>query len=564
MTGERLEKTLLVGLDAACWEYLNPLLESGRLPTIRKLMDSGHWGVLNSTMPAMTPAAWSTLITGKNPGKHGVFEMLRRNPGSYDFSPVSATIRQGAPFWKYLNDAGIRVGLINVPYTHPPAPVNGFMLCGFGTPDTVRDLTWPPEALAWAESRFGPFEPTVSSELLQSGAPKEILAAEIGHQAHLIEIGLGLAERYPVDVLAINLMLTDHANHKMPRMELVDEAYVRADADLEALLNGFKPDNILLISDHGSSRLKGDFLLNVWLRDRGYCIHQANDRTQQKGALGWILNQWFHEHLGWSGWPVKVLRRLIRTFVPVLPRGLQSRFWNRIEKAIPFAEFHVRMSTTLDFSRTPVFPGSLYSGVLYFNVADRDPGGVVPAEKAKTLASEIKSGLSEILEPDTGNPLFKNVFSPDEVYHGAAAGRAPDLIVDAYGSAWNVRVRQYAAFKGKQHGRYFVTFDRKRDFGWHSPAGIFIFSGPAFRSGPADSPGRLMDVTATLLHLYDVPLPADWDSRVLLDTLAPELSRRPVREQPGDVDQDAVHENTLSDKDAEALVRHLKALGYLD
>jgi predicted AlkP superfamily phosphohydrolase/phosphomutase len=218
------KKTLLIGLDAACWDYLDPLLQADRLPALRKIIDAGNGGILKSTLPAMTPTAWSTLITGKNPGKHGVFEMMWRKPGGYDFVPTSAGSRQGTPFWKYLNDAGIRVGLVNIPFTHPPTPVDGFMLCGFGAPETARDLTWPPEALEWVDNGAEPYRPAVSTELLRSGRPEKILEAEVRHQAHVIEIGLALAEKRPVDVLAINFMLTDHANHKMPRADLLDEA----------------------------------------------------------------------------------------------------------------------------------------------------------------------------------------------------------------------------------------------------------------------------------------------------------------------------------------------------
>jgi predicted AlkP superfamily phosphohydrolase/phosphomutase len=490
--------------------------------------------------------------------------MLWRKPGDYGFKPTNAPIRQGTPFWQYLNDAGVRVGLVNIPFTHPPASIQGFILCGFGTPGPVRDLTWPPEALKWMESQFGPYKPVVSTEVLRSGQPEEILAAEKRHQAYLVEAGAALAEKYQVDVLAINLMLTDHANHKMPTMELVQEAYLQSDADIETLISSFQPDNVMLISDHGSSRLKGDFLLNIWLREHGYCVYQENTPAQQEGALSWILKQWFHDHMGRSGRSEKVLRRLIRVVLPRLPKEVQRRFWVKIENAIPFAESHMRLSTKPDFSRTAIFPGSLYSGLLYFNVSNREPSGVIPAHERKALASKLKDELSKIQEPDTGERLFTNVFSSDELYYGPAAGHAPDVIVDAYWSRWNIRTRQPAPHKGKQYGRYFVTFDQNRDYGWHSPDGVFVFSGPAIRPGRAAHDGHLMDVPATLLHIYDVPLPNDWDGRVLLEILAPELSQRPIRTQPGDAEPKAFEENVYSTEEADSMISHLRALGYLD
>lgn len=558
-----MEKTLLVGLDAACWEYLDPLLQAGRLPTLQKLINEGAWGVLNSTMPAWTPTAWSSIVTAKNPGKHGVYDMLWHKPGDYELRPVNANIRRGSPFWKYLNDAGIRVGLVNVPFVHPPAPVEGFMVCGFGTPDLVRDLTWPSEALAWIEERFGTYVPVVPTELLRSGKVQEILATETSHQDRLVGIANGLADQYAVDVLVINLMLTDHANHKMPDMALVQEAYVQSDADLATLLDTFKPDNVLLISDHGSSRLKGDFLLNVWLREHGYCVYLENNPAQRQSALHWVLKQWFNDHFGLTGRLEWFLRRSLRVILPRLPKSLQKRFWAMVEKAIPFAEAHIQYSKKLDYSRTAVFPSSLYSGLLYLNLSSRESNGMISVEERKTLIAKLKAELSQIKDPDTGTPLFANVFSSDELFHGAATVSAPDIVLDAFRSQWNIRTLQPAPFKGKQHSRYFVTFDQKRDYGWHSPDGVFVFTGPAFQPGHVEKPGLLMDIPATLLYLYDIPLPEDWDGQVLLDLLTPDLRARPIRTQAGDQESEGVAETNLSDAEADALVEHLRALGYL-
>jgi predicted AlkP superfamily phosphohydrolase/phosphomutase len=322
---------------------------------------------------------------------------------------------------------------------------------------------------------------------------------------------------------------------------------------------------VLLLSDHGSSRLKGDFLLNVWLREHGYCVYHENTPAQQKAAFSWILEQWLQNHKGWSGRPEKLLRRLIRVVLPRLPQEVQRQFWARIERAIPFAESHMLLSSKPDFSRTAIFPGSLYSGLLYFNVSNREPSGVIPANEKRELVSKLKNELSKIQEPDTGKQLFTNVFSSDELYHGPVAGHAPDLVVDAYRSQWNIRTRQPAAHKGKQHGRYFVTFDQHRDFGWHSPDGVFVFSGPAIQPGAAANDSVLMDVPATLLHIYDVPLPKDWDGRVLLELLAPDLNQRPSRTQPGDAEElEAVNENAYSLEEADSMLSHLRALGYLD
>jgi predicted AlkP superfamily phosphohydrolase/phosphomutase len=180
------------------------------------------------------------------------------------------------------------------------------------------------------------------------------------------------------------------------------------------------------------------------------------------------------------------------------------------------------------------------------------------------LVDRLKDELSEIKEPDTGERLFTNIFRSDELYSGPVAGYAPDVILDAYGSQWNIRTRQPAPHKGRQHSRYFITFDQNRDYGWHSPDGVFVFSGRAVQPSQTAHAGHVMDVPATLLHIYDVPVPEDWDGRVMFDLLAPELSRRPLRMQPGDAGLKPLAENAYSSEEADLVVNHLRALGYLD
>lgn len=560
-----MKKTLLVGLDAACWEYLEPLLEAGRMPALQRLMEAGCYGTLGSTMPPWTPAAWATLVTGKNPGRHGIFDMLWRRPGSYDFLPTDGRLRRGTPFWQRLNEQGIRVGLVNVPFTYPPQPLNGFVVAGFGTPASATDVTYPPELRATIGQKYETYEPAVAADFLQSAPPAAILETEIEHQARQVEISLLFSQQFQVDVLVINLMLTDHANHKMPDRAQVAEAYAHADSHLDRLLSAFGPDNVMLISDHGSNRLKGDFLLNAWLRDQGYLVQARQAPAERSAALNWILLQWLHHHRGWSGLPEKVLRRLLRALFFRLPAAGQQKIWDHLNQIIPFAREHVLLSNEPDYEKTRLFPASVYSGLLYLNVAGREPSGQVPAGEQAGLAAEIAARLGEIRDPETGEPLFSKIYTGRELYSGPALAHAPDLIIDSYDSGWNIRTSKHIPAPECARDRYFVAAaGNRRDFGWHSRDGMFVFAGPDFCVGPTAVAGQLTDIPATLLHLYDVPIPDDYDGRVLSELLTEPLSRRPVRRQPGDGDTPELLHEPYTNEEAEELVGHLRALGYLD
>jgi predicted AlkP superfamily phosphohydrolase/phosphomutase len=468
------------------------------------------------------------------------------------------------PFWRRLNACGLSVGLVNVPFTYPLEPLDGFVVAGFGTPGSASEIAYPPEALSWIRKRWNDFEPAVDAAFLQTAPPDEILAREGAHQSRQVQIAIELADRYDVDVLVINLMLPDHANHKMPKMEQVQEAYCQTDADLAVLIDGFRPDNVMLLSDHGSSRLKGDFLLDGWLRDQGYYVQEANNAEERSAALNWLLVQWLQRERGWSGLGEKIFRRLVRESLFRLPGWVQKRFWQRMESVFPFAREHVYLADRPDFARTKVFPASAYAGLLYLNVVGRESSGVIPLESCGEVAAEIATRLLEVKEPDTGQRLFANVYTSAELYHGPAAANAPDLILDSYGKTWNIRSSKYAHSSGPARYRYFVAADNGRDFGWHSRDGLFVFAGHDFGVGQADCEANLIDVPATLLQLYDVPVPEDYDGRVLTELMSPESRERPIRSQPGDsVTSENVNE-AYSDDEAAEVINHLRALGYVD
>jgi predicted AlkP superfamily phosphohydrolase/phosphomutase len=557
-----MKKTLLVGLDAACWEYLEPLLQSGGMPTLQALIDSGISGTMRSTMPPWTPAAWASIVTGKNPGKHGIFDMAWRRPDSYDFSPTSARVRAGTPFWRRLNDRGVRVGLVNVPFTYPPDEVEGFVVSGFGTPGSAERVTYPADLEQWIERRFGRYQPVVDPEILKSAAPPVVLQAEREHQECQVQIAAGLAGLHRVDVLVINLMLTDHANHKMPEMAQVEQAYRFSDLHLRQLLDEFSPDNILLISDHGSNRLQGDFLLNHWLRDRGYLVTLENSPVERSRAINWVLMQYFRDS-GVGRFLEKGLRRLFKGILRNLTDRQGRMVWNQIERRIPFARAHARFSDRPDYRRTKIFPGSIYSGLLYFNLEGREPEGVLPQDAREELAAGLISQLREVYEPGTGKPLFSNIYGAKNVYHGPAVDSAPDLVLDSYDMGWNIRATQYIPGPQRLHEGYFVSSANRRDFGWHSRDGIFVFSGLDFIRGRSPAGAHVTDIASTLLHLYGIPVPEDYDGRALVELMTPEHQQRAVLTQPGDKEEIAFEDEDLSVEDSEALKDHLKALGYL-
>lgn len=150
MAADRLrKKVIVIGLDGLEPKIVEPMLAAGELPNLARLRAQGGFTRLRTTFPAQTPVAWSTFSTGTNPGGHGIFDFIRRDPKTYlpDLAlnryeqksaflpPKAVNLRGGTPFWMLLSKAGIPSVIVRCPCTYPPDDVKGRMLAGMGVPD---------------------------------------------------------------------------------------------------------------------------------------------------------------------------------------------------------------------------------------------------------------------------------------------------------------------------------------------------------------------------------------------------------------------------------------------
>src|SRR5687768_6819452 len=145
----QVKKVIVIGLDGLEPTIVEPMLERRGLPNLARLRDLGGYSRVRTTYPAQTPVAWSTFATGTNPGGHGIFDFIRRNPrtslpdlalNSYEqanafLPPRAVTLRRGSPVREHLAGAGIGSTIVRRPCTYPPDKVRGRMLSGMGVPD---------------------------------------------------------------------------------------------------------------------------------------------------------------------------------------------------------------------------------------------------------------------------------------------------------------------------------------------------------------------------------------------------------------------------------------------
>src|SRR5918912_2887704 len=108
-------KVLIIGLDGATFDLIKPWAAAGNLPTFAYLLRGGVHADLESTIPPITPPAWTSFMTGVNPGKHGLFNFTEYNTKNLSIRYTNASYRKVPTIWKLLSDLGCKVGIINVP-----------------------------------------------------------------------------------------------------------------------------------------------------------------------------------------------------------------------------------------------------------------------------------------------------------------------------------------------------------------------------------------------------------------------------------------------------------------
>lgn len=535
-------RILLVGWDGAEPALLEPWLQAGRMPVLRELAARGALGRIASTLPAVTPPAWTSLVTGLQPGRHGIYSFTSPSPDDYAEHFVTAAERQAASVWHYLSAAGRSVGVFNLSLSYPPEPVSGFLFAGFDCPILGPHIAYPDGAYELAMRGVSGYVHEALAEVRGEAAARQI-RRQLQQQRQML---LNLTAAYPVEILAVNFNAPDHIHHHAWPLgqsaaelaastdSLVEQVYRDLDTLLGDLLETYADGNthVLLVSDHGGGHMLGQVSLARVLEAGGFLVRHA--APTRKG--------------GWR-----------QTAGRLLPRQVKSWIWAR--KGLEFRREvgHQRQAAQarqVDWSRTRAFPwGS--SGFVQVNVRGRQPQGCVdPADQERVL-QDIEAYLREVRDPATGAPALTNLHRGEDAYPAPRVGYAPDLIVEDAEYAvlphWDqetavANLREFgAAYRG-------VTAN-------HRPEGVLLTCGPAVVPGTPVPPLAMADLAPALLYLAGVPLPAGLDGRLartLWDTgLEPEGQ---AEEAAGPLPATAA---PYSEHEQAAVEARLRDLGYM-
>jgi predicted AlkP superfamily phosphohydrolase/phosphomutase len=452
-------KICVLGLDCAAPEIV---FGDERLKNIRRLIQRGVWGRLESVIPPITVPAWMCMCTSQDPGSLGVYGF--RNRRDYSYAALGRTdsrsIRALA-IWDYLALEGKKSIVFAVPPNYPPRKLNGISIGCFLTPDAQKnDFTYPAEIKSKITELVGDYAADVEGfrtddkewlkrqifELSRKHwkVVHWLLANQEWDYFHYVDIGL---DRMHHGFWSFFDKAHRQYHAGNPYESVIPEYYQWLDEQIGIALGSLPSDTIVLVvSDHGAQRLDGGFVVNEWLVKEGLLV--LDDLPTQVTEFAKLKVNW-----------------------------AKTRVWSE---------------------------GGYYARV-FFNIQGREPQGTIPPGDYESFRDEIKSRF-EALTDDEGRPLDSLVFKPQEIYHHVR-NVAPDLIVHFGRLFWR-------SIGSVGHGRLHVQEnDTGPDACNHAQFGMFVLAAPNCPLHGEFSGARLLDIAPTLLDLAGHPIPKSMQGR---------------------------------------------------
>jgi predicted AlkP superfamily phosphohydrolase/phosphomutase len=540
---DRSAKVLVVGLDGGTFRLLNPLMERGLLPNLASLADEGVWGELQSTIPPITAPAWSSFMTGKNPGKHRLFSWQEPVSQGGDRNWVNSHSIRGEKLWHAVGRQDRSVGVLNVPMTYPPEEVCGFLVSGMLTPSIESEFTYPRELGSSLRELRYVIDVYSRGQEITTDSEDALLQFSQGLEEALLSKRTAINMLWPQrldDFSMVVFETPDRIQHFMwghleqaldqetqgGQGEIITrilDLYCKIDEIVGQLLSKLDDNTfVFVVSDHGFCGLHTYLHLNNWLASEGLLTYARR--------IG--------------------LRRHARGLFSTAKRVLPKRAVDRGRRALGAAKL-------IDWPRTKAYRGHPSERAIHINLQGREPNGIVePGVEYEQLRQQIKSDLMQLRDPRNGSKVVDRVFLPEEIYSGPYVGEAPDLLLemsDGYHIGFDMS------------GSDMLEDAKAKGLGVHERAGILIAWGPAIRRGRKIDSASIVDVAPTALYAMGLAIPDDMDGKVLQELFEPGLlETNPVRcTESHEKDTQGMMQGTFSEEEAKEIQKRLEGLGYL-
>ncbi|MEM0268996.1 MAG: alkaline phosphatase family protein [Candidatus Korarchaeum sp.] len=503
-----MTKIVVIGLDGADWETIRSWAEEGWLPNMKKLMEGSSHGPLESTIPAVTSTAWTSMLSGKRPEKHGIlgFTKVERTDSGWNLSVYTSKDKRSPELWDYVDG----VIAVNVPFSYPTREVNGILVSGMGTPSIHSQFTYPPE---------------FRDELLRVVPNYELdidLADYRGKGRLLIDKIYELTEkrikllRYLLNKENWRLLFyifteTDRIQHAFWGRNEVKLYWKYLDdfmGELVEIISTKAEKNgediyLILVSDHGFSKLRGKIDVNCLFR-------KMRILKEIRGVMGDSLKSFlegiFHNLL--------ILIAFIYLKLPEKLKDLLSPLAFRVMRSKHGGAIILKH---YDYTNSPAFCVNESScGYVFLNPS-------LTSDERNSLLSRIRAELEKAFRGKGGEGPLIRILDGRDVYEDPSPGvMLPDLIL--------VPREGYVIASTTTPSCLIEIESDAMTRGVHRLQGMFLIHGPEIRSNHIIEGAKIYDVLPTILHILGIPVPRDVDGRVLKEVFKSNstLSRREI------------------------------------
>jgi predicted AlkP superfamily phosphohydrolase/phosphomutase len=371
-------KVAVLGLDGVPYTLLEHLCQNGIMPRLSQAAEAGTFLRMTTTLPPVSSVAWTSFMTGANPGSHGIFGFTDVKPRDIALHLPSFDDIQCPPVWQRVPHKTTLV--VNLPFTYPARPLNGVLIAGFVAPIFDRSV-YPERLIPWLKSR----DYRIDVDAIKGRGDRHALMGDLFDTLnHREEVMLSLMETEPWDLFIGVITGTDRLHHFFydaywapthPFHQDFINYYRRVDTFFGRFVDSMGiGTRLIVLSDHGFTRLRTQVYVNHLLKKMGYLFFTSPE--------------------------------------PTSPEQIHPQ-------SLAFA---------LDPSR------------IYLNRRDRFKHGALSPEAADAFRETLKGQLAEIRLGDLGingllgeiephEHLFSHVMARDEVYRGDLLSMAPDLVL---------------------------------------------------------------------------------------------------------------------------------------
>lgn len=564
MAPQERPKLLVIGLDGVGYDFLNDMLETHELPNFRRLVGEGSFSPLDSVEILLTPVAWSTSYTGRNPGQHNICGFVRKIKNSYLWEYLSPKERASKEYWKILSDQGFRCCLVGPIYCQGERDFDGIYVGGEFSGGLENNI-YPEDLKEEVIGRFGH----------QSSSPCRTLDEAVQFVQKKFLLASHLLGKYPWNLGFVGLMEPDLVHHKS-KPQLAQDLYEALDRELGLFLEKIPPEtSVVIYSDHGHRMYNKAFHLNSWLVSKGFLKLQPRSKLlkrrlqetrrgveQLTRSLGGLGEKLFYATLYIGRNLVRSFRlpyRLLRRFLPNAGLPAKAKPVHFVEDINEESRIQLNPGADFSYAESSAYAfmnrGGNYAGIC-INRKGRDPEGCVSEEEYPQVLEAIMAKLRETVDPGTGRYIVRKVWRRSELFSGEFLEQLPDILFE-------LDPRYFSYLEEDDISSENTVFDFRTS--QHDLKGILICSGPIFtKVSHVSLQASLLDIAPTVLHALGAELPNAFEGRILAEVFNQDfLTTHPAKYADIDIRLRPAPEGGFSAEEETILEQRLKNLGYI-